>query len=120
MARSFESLINWRMATSAFRNLRMRISASFNREQPDFEPESVVFVPRSRDVNVIDFRDWLHDPENISGSYTMIGCWETKQRSPEFTGFKLGFSEPTDAVYFRLCWANELATAQTAENPTAK
>jgi hypothetical protein len=98
--RFLEFPINWRIAKNGFRATITRFQDMASTSSSD---DLFVYLPYDRSLDVLAVRNWLHDENNNSAGYDLIGCYQVdaKHRTV-LTGLKIAFSRIIDAVYFRI------------------
>lgn len=100
----FETSVNWRIAKYYFRHPAANIEFA-DEVKPKLGDHSV-FIPQNNSFDIIAMRDWLHDCDNNTEGYVMIGCFDivNSRYRVVLTGLRFFFERALDAVYFRLRW----------------
>lgn len=106
MTRLFFKTVNWRIIRDAFRN-PTKFSALHLRDHAHPETENSLFLPYQHNFDVIALRDWLHDLDNNTGGFQVLGCFDTTRNKSCFVGLHLIFTNPLDAIYCRFAWAGK-------------
>jgi hypothetical protein len=106
MTRRLFKAVNWRIIRDAFRH-PTKVSAQYLHDHTRPDEENSLFLPYQQDFDVIALRDWLHDLDNNSGGFQVIGCFDTTRNKSSFVGLTLIFTNPLDAIYCRFAWAGK-------------